>query len=180
MSENLFEKYLHEHMLVTRCYEEMATIVNDEREEKSITVNPDTRRVGDPYFKVYNSAKRKPGETAVARCHFKDSGMAFHIGDGYIDWQIDNDDVKKIKKLLNKTANNPNPYADDSAKYTIWQITCYKWNEEYFGGAINSFSKYVKGEYDEEFKEHPSYVPSTQKIPETWIFDPPKGKGHRK
>lgn len=178
MSENLFEKYLHEHMATTRYFEEMATIVNDSNEAMSITVNPDTSRVGDPYFKVYNSAKRKKHETAVARCHFKDSGMAFHTGDGYIDWQIDESDVKKIKRLLNKPAKDP--FEGHPTKYTIWQMTCYKWNEEYFGGEIDDFSKWVKGDYDEKFKDHPSYVPSTQKIPDTWIFDPPKGKGNRK
>ena len=61
-------------------------------------------------------------------------------------------------------------------QYTIWQMTCYQWNFEYAsfynGKDIRNEDEYFNGVYDidPDFYKHPSYVPSTTVIPETWYI----------
>jgi len=151
------------------AFTEMATILSDDRLKLRIQVNPDRNRVEDPYFKVFNATIPKLGETSVARLHFKDSGMGYHI-DGYFDWDINDTDIHRIIDILNS------PYRE-SPQYTNWQMACYLWNLEY-ALIDQDRNKYFRGEFDDN--KHPSYVPSNQPIPSTWIHNPPKNKGKRK
>lgn len=142
---------------------EMATIISDDEYGLNISVNSDPNRKGVPYFKVYDSAIKKQGVTRVCRLHFKDEGMEHHKNRGFKDWKINVDDIKKIKSLLNSVVKKTKPY-------TVWQMACYQWNEEYFQGAINDIEKYFDGGYSDEFIKHPSYVPHDQDIPEKWKY----------
>ena len=156
---------------------EMATITRDEELSIRIQVNPDRGRIGVPYFKVFNTPMLLRNKTKVARLHFMDSGMEYHQ-DEFMDWVISNQDIKNIKKVLNKK------YKD--TQYTIWQMTCYQWNFEYAsfynGKDIRNEDEYFNGVYDADpdFYNHPSYIPSITVIPETWVYNPPKKKNKRK
>lgn len=141
---------------------EVATIGGDEELGIRVQVNPDRSKEGVPYFKVFNDTKIKVGKTKVGRFHFTDDKMEYH-NDKYLDWDITNDDIKNIQIFMNKK-NKKQP------AYTNWQITCYKWNEEY-GFMLDKEEEYFNGELDEEFINCPSYVPSTTKMPDIWNTD---------
>lgn len=149
---------------------EMATVARDEERQMRIQVNPDRKRIGNPYFKVFNTATPKEGKSRVARFHFKDEDMEYHK-DGYLDWVVSKDDIKQIKSFIIDCH-------EDFPQYTNWQMACYLWNYEY--GLIGNRDKYFKGEDDEKNKDNPSYVPHDQEMPDTWAYDPPKGKNKRK
>lgn len=142
---------------------EMATVARipatNKRSALRIEVNPDRKRKGDPYFKVMDTMGYDKKKSRVCRLHFLDSGMEFHTGDGLLTWDITNRDIKEIIKALKMEH-------EDFPEYTNWQMACYLWNMEY-GFDINRQS-YFNGEYDDKYKDHPSYVPSTQEIPDTW------------
>lgn len=158
----------------SECYIEMATTFRSQEMNIKITVNPDRRRLGNPYFKVFNSCDTRPGnrKTKVCRLHFFDSEMEYHIGDGYLDWKINNSDVKNILKILK--SNHP-----DHESITVWQYTCFKWNEEFEFVFSNQLSQYINGDFDEKYKDNPSYIPSSIDIPSKWIYDPPKNKNKK-
>lgn len=153
---------LNENVLENEAFTEMATIGGDEELGIRVQVNPDRSKEGVPYFKVFNDTKIKVGETKVGRFHFTDDKMEYH-NDKYLDWDITNDDIKNIHIFMSKK-NKKQP------AYTNWQVACYKWNEEY-GFMLDKEEEYFNGELDEEFINHPSYVPSTTEIPDTWNTD---------
>lgn len=159
--------------LLAMPLEEMATVKADEEIGIRIQINVDPGRVGVPYFKVFNEFKTKKHETRVARLHFMNSGMEYHK-DEYLDWEITNKDVKRIKEVLKAR------YVEDNPDISNWDMAKYLWNLEYQFFGNSSMDKYFNGELDEKFKDHPSYVPSTTPIPDTWEYNPPKGKGKRK
>lgn len=149
---------------------EMATVTIDRKHNFRIQVNPDRKRIGVPYFKVFNSSKLKSGETKVARFHFLDNKMEYYK-DEYIDWYVRKTDLNKIRNLLMD-------YHEDFPNYTNWEMACYLWNMEY--GFDIKRREYFLGKYDKEYKDNPSYVPSITSIPKTWKYDPPKNKNKRK
>ena len=98
--------------------------------------------------------------------------MEYHQ-DKFDDWIMPRKEIKQIKELL-------------SSKYrdtvnTNWQMACWLWNMEYnyFELGPDDMKLYFEGRFDDQFKDHPSYVPSTTPIPETWVYDPPKGKNKK-
>lgn len=69
--------------------------------------------------------------------------------------------------------------SDDVPGYTNWRYACYRWNLE--NDLIPmGYKDYFSSKYDHDFdidqglKE--TYVPPTQGMPDTWIYDPPKRK----
>ena len=169
-------KRINESLLPLPMYDdnyigEMATIFTNPKVGMTIRVNPDPGRIGNPYFKVYNSAKIKRNETSVVRLHFFDSSMEYHK-DEYLNWVIFSDDVKRIKEILETEKDG----------ITYWKKTCWKWNLEYnhFMLADDQENEYYAGLFDDVFKDHPSYVPSNILIPKTWIYDSSKEKNKRR
>ena len=151
---------------------EMATVVTVNKPRPvRVQVNPDSNRKGSPYFKVFPT-ERFNNDTRVARLHFLDSGMEYHR-DEFKDWKITNKDCDDIISVLKSTHYR---FSD----YTVWQMTCYYWNMEYQFILPDEIDRYMNGEFDDEYKSHPSYIPSTTPIPTGWIYDPPKGKNKRK
>ncbi len=151
---------------------EMATVVTSKKPALRIQVNPDRNRIGNPYFKVYDSSSFTKG-TKVARLHFLDTGMEYHQ-DEFDDWMLSEKDIKLIKELLNEL----HPREHD---YTNWQMSKWLWNMEYMTSLpYDGIDDYFDGKFDDEFKDHPSYVPSNTPIPETWVYNPSKGKNKRK
>jgi hypothetical protein len=151
---------------------EMATVGASEKPSLSVQINPDDNRVGNPYFKVYNDELPKKGKTKVCRLHFFDAGMEYHR-DKYLDWIPNSKDIKNILRFLME------PHEREKV-YTNWQMTKWLWNLEYKFFTPRDIDRYMNGELDLKFKDHPSYVPSDTTIPETWVYDPPKGKNKRK
>ena len=150
---------------------EMATVTTSDKPALRIQINPDRGRKGNPYFKAFNSPNFSKG-TKVARLHFLDSGMEYHQ-DEFFDWVLTNKEIKQIKELLMEAHH-------DFPQLTNWQMACWLWNMEYSLIDPRNRSDYFSGKFDEQFKDHPSYVPSTAEIPETWVYDPPKGKNKRR
>ena len=151
---------------------EMATVADSDRPVGlSIQVNPDPDRIGNPYFKVYNTAVPKIKESRVARLHFLDSGMEYHQ-DKFMDWIPTKKEIKSIKDLLSQKHLVYN--------YTNWQVACFLWNQEYHLFMQKDIDDYMNGLLDEKLSIHPSYVPSTTVMPETWVYNPSKKKNKRK
>ena len=151
---------------------EMATVNIDKNLNIRIQINPDPNRIGNPYFKVYDACSYQK-ETKVARLHFLDTGMEYHQ-DEFADWVPTNKEIKRIKGIL------LSEHSDDG--YTNWQMACWLWNLEYnyFEFGPKDMKTYFGGKFDTQYKDHPSYVPSTTPIPDTWEYNPPKGKNKRR
>ena len=60
-----------------------------------------------------------------------------------------------------KILNEPSQYYDN---VNTWTGAKFDWNREYLLEPL-LMSKYVKGEYDELYKDEPSYLPSTLEMP---------------
>ena len=154
---------------------EMATITRDRDNGILISVNPEREHLNIAYFKVYDSDSVNKAKR-VARLHFKDSGMEYHKRDrnGKLTWDIKKDTIKEVLRILREESA-------DAPGYTNWQYACYRWNYE--NDLIDAgYQKYFAGDYDEKYKNamdtnlQEAYVPSTQEMPKTWKYDPPKGK----
>lgn len=141
---------------------EMATVFISEKPQLRILTNPDPDpdRIGDPYFKVFDTSNLKRSESKVIRLAFLEPKIIYHK-DKYKDWNISNKDIKNIKNVLQSQH-------DDHPEYTIWQMAKWLWNHEYFGIVNTKRDAYMNGELDLEYGDHPSYVPSDTPIPETW------------
>lgn len=145
-----------------------------------IAVNHEISHLCAPYFRVYNSSSWETA-TAIARLHFKDSGMesGYYERDekqGVPIWNIPSGKLEKVVKILSS------PIEDDPG-HTYWQFACYQWNYENNLIPANSMARYLNGEYDSKYSRDDaksrSYVPSTQEMPETWKFDEAKAKGKK-
>ena len=135
---------------------EMVTIKRDIQNNKCITVNPDSNKEGNPYFKYYNHQSYNSA-TAVIRILFKEPGFVIHKNyDGKDFWNISVSDKKILMKIL------MSPYSANK-NYTIWDYAKYQWNYEYLEVDID-FEDYVNGEYDDFYKDNPSYVSSKEQI----------------
>ncbi len=149
-------------------FTEMASVAHDWDNGILIAVDPERNTLNIPYFKVYNSSSYEKA-SRVARLHFKNSGMEYHIRDkkrSIPTWSLNTSDKQKIIDLLRK------PYRKNK-KYTNWQALCFEWND--VNGLIGNIDidEYFAGKYDEKYIKHPNsalreaYVPSYQKMPDT-------------
>lgn len=168
------EEYEESSFSVDDYLTEMATIAFTNK--LNVAVNPERYTLNIPYFKVYDNGKIDASKR-VARLHFKDSGIEIHNHDrlGKKPWLPSNDVVKDIRNILGQL----DPTRDNL--YTVWQVLCYEWNRINDLIPVNTTVKeYVSGKYDNQHfndtRLEKAYVPSTQKIPDTWIYDPSKGK----
>jgi len=105
---------------------EMSTVVRD---EFLIAVNPDTKRIGDEYFKVYNASSIDKA-TKIARIKFRDSSYIIHKNErNFENWILN----KKEKNILIKILNTLNTEYDDkgnSYNLTTFQKSIYLFNYE--------------------------------------------------
>ena len=153
------------------CFENMATVYRDDEEHILIAVNSETSGPGIAYFKVYNH-ESWDNATAIARLHFKDNRLEYHEGDkkAIPVWSTPDDKIKKVIEILSS------PLEDD-LDHTYWQFACYQWNYENNLIPPNSMQKYLNGDYDSRYTDGDirakTYVPSTQPMPEGWVYNPP-------
>ena len=146
--EKLDEELLYEELIY-----EMANVRRDRRNDFMLmAINPDSNRVGDPYFKVYDADSWRKA-TKVARLAFFEPKLIIHKSEGIQPWKtLTRRDIEDIEDFLDSPARG-----DINA--TVWDVLKYRWNDEY-GFYMRSFTDYIRGEYDEEYKDDPSYVPS--------------------
>lgn len=136
---------------------EMATIAYNQHENIGICVSPDPGHIGDPYFKFYNSASYTSAKLLI-RIYFKKVGYTIHKSDSKKPWKLNS----KERKLLVKTLQDECDYVED---INNWDYAKLKWNTECLRLKLK-IAKYFAGGYDEEYKDNPSYVPSTLKMPD--------------
>lgn len=116
-----------------------------------------------PYFNVYNHADYSCA-TEVARLHFRDCGIETCNNRGLPPWIMDSTEIKNLVEFMNR----PNRFVSD---YTNWQLACYKWNcVNYIFKTNEWFRDYMDGKLDVKYSSNKAYIPSTQKMPETWEF----------
>ncbi len=118
------------------------------------------------YFRIYNHHDIGLS-TKVMQLHIKDNKMEYHPDPFNKDIWIPSDkELYDIKKIL--CSHN------DIANCTNWQQLCYQWNYQniLIDGDIWD---YLHGKHDKKYTNNKIlssvYVPSTQKMPEMWIYD---------
>lgn len=145
------------------------------RDKLAITVAPE-RNIPIAYFRVYDHI-RVLSSKRVVMLHFKDSGMEYQPHDPLHKkpWTLTSGEADNIVAVLKD-------HSIFNLKYTNWQMACFQWNrfnlllplhtyiDEYFTGAYDNM-------YPKDDIRSKAFVPSTQKMPDTWIYDPPKGEG---
>ena len=116
-----------------------------------------------PYFNVYNHADYS-NATKVARLHFRDRGIETCNTRGLPSWIMDSAEIRNLLEFMNR----PNRLVSD---YTNWQLACYKSNcENYIFKTDEWLRDYMDGKLDVKYSSNKAYIPSTQKMPETWEF----------
>lgn len=143
-------------------FQEMSQEVQDIELNINISVSSD-----DPasvaYFRVYNHYNIE-SSTKVMQLHFKDSGMEYQPDPFNREiWIPTHDEIEKIKKILN-----------NSSYCSKWQCLCYEWN--YQNSLIDGYiDEYLDGDFDKKYINNKMlssiYIPSNQKMPETWIYN---------
>ena len=144
-------KLIHEEFL-----DEMATIYKSVEYGIGASVNPDSKRSGNAYFKFYNNAEFLKA-TKIIRILFKKPDYAVRR-DGKQLWKLNS----KEKKLLIKILKQESVRYDG---YTNWDIAKYDWNCEYLEEQLN-MKKYFNGEYEDTYSNNPGYVPFDLKMPD--------------
>lgn len=145
MIKLMFKEYINE----------MATVYRNEKYGICVAVNPDSGRIGDSYFKYYNASSYGKA-THVIRILFNRPDYVVHKDDKQL-WEINFYD----KKILIKALKSPSQYYPE---ITTWEGAKFDWNREYLEVPL-MLNKYLKGEYDEMYKDNPGYVSSKLKMP---------------
>lgn len=136
----------------------------------SVYVNPDSKRKGIPYFKYCNNSDYVSCSKLI-RIQLDACEYVFHTNSNNKKlWKINSQDKKLLCRFLeSKSASNP--------EYTNFKMCCYYWNREMrlFRGIKWEYDKqeckteldaYMQGQFDDKVcAQHPSYVPSTLKMP---------------
>ena len=136
----------------------------------SVYVNPDDNREGTVYFKYCNNSGYKNCSEFI-RIQLDECKYVLHTNDdGKGLWKINSQDKKLLCRFLSsRSAQLP--------KYTNYQMCCYEWNYEmhlfdgikwqYRDKECQSMAEaYFEGQFDsKDCAQHPSYVPSTLKMP---------------
>lgn len=68
----------------------------------TISVNPDKNRIGDEYFKIYNSESVTKANKII-RILFRKPEYVFHTSKGYSDWILTKNELKNLLNFLNST-----------------------------------------------------------------------------
>lgn len=143
-------------LLLEEYLDEMATIYKSTEYGIMVAVNPDSNRNGNPYFKFYNSSNYRKA-TKVIRVLFKEPDYVIH-SDNMDLWKITSKEVKLLIDILNKPSTRYKPHSN-------WVAAKFDWNYEYLEELLD-INDYVKGLYDDKYKNNPGYVPSTLKMPD--------------
>lgn len=120
-----------------------------------LAVNPDSNRISEAYFKMYNSDNYMSA-TKVARISFFRPILISHKGSKK-PWNYLNSKQKEIliEYLNSESKNYP--------KYKVWDVLKYTWNDEH-GYCSGTIDDYYNGADDNKIKTK-SYIPSKLEIP---------------
>ena len=93
----------------------------DIRSGFSVHVNPDPKRDGDEYFKIYNSPNYNKAKK-IARIKFKEPKYVIHQNkDGKVNWSLNSCEKKNLIDFLSsKNSKNPN--------LTNWEVAIILFN----------------------------------------------------
>lgn len=151
--------------------ESMSRIGLDKSSNMLYYVNPDTNRVGEPYFKVYDNITHSKS-THIARISFLKPNYIIHRDEaGKQPWKLNSSEKKKMVKYLEKKSG--------FFKMSLFQYSMYLWNNEYgFFDEIdlnddfeNTMIAYSKGFYDfTDVADHPSYLRSDLTMPDYMLL----------
>ena len=151
--------------------ESMSRIGLDRDSNMLYYVNPDTNRVGEPYFKVYDNITHGKA-THIARISFLEPRYIIHRDEaGKQQWKLSSAEKKKMIKYLQKKSG--------FFKMTLFQYSMYLWNNEFgFFDKIelptqyeNTMIAYSKGFYDSTaISRHPSYLRSDIVMPDYMLL----------
>lgn len=124
-----------------------------------LCVNPDIKKVGDAYFKMYDSSN-VASSNKVWRIRFKEASF-----------------IKEHKGIIPAATEMNKKYRDilidylkrsskENQNYTVWDVLKYHWNDEL--GLCNNFNleEYMNGSVDSVSERHPSYLPFDLEIPD--------------
>ena len=137
---------------------EMATVHRDFENNVSVAVNPDSAKIGNPYFKFYNNTDYRKADKVIRILFNSPNYVIHHDGKQFLDLN-----GKEKKLLIDCLTQKSKKY-----KFTgcsVWDATKFDWNYEYLGIDIE-VDNYLNGEYDETYKDNPSYVSSTLNMPD--------------
>ena len=141
----------------------MATVFHEPT--MSIRVNPDGKRRGEPYFKVYDREKFTVSNKCC-RVSFRKAQYIYHK-DSKPFWNMNGAERKKLIQVLQAPDR-------DLGMASVWMAAKYHWNNEY-GLLSEAFPEiygtradaYQNGFYDtDERRRHPSYLPSDLDMPD--------------
>ena len=141
----------------------MATVGDNSRPTFSVSVNPDPKRIGICYFKVFNSLDYTSSEL-LARVNMREPSYVYHTGDGKKAWNLNSKYRRELVRFMRSES--------DTYNGTNWQATMFLWNRELhlFSGVENKsghklFDAYVRGYFDKFLSDNPSYMPSYAEMP---------------
>ena len=145
-------------LLLEECDEalyEMASIYPRVRTPKiklCVAVNPSEDRIGNCYFKVYDSSLYGKSRHVIRLNFFKPEAL-YHRKSTKLPWSdITKSDLRDLNDYLDEeSANYPG--------FTIWDALKYSWNIEK-GFDIGTIWDYSNGNSDNEFVDDPDYIPS--------------------
>lgn len=144
---------------------EMATIYPKNRSNHSIVlaVNPDSNKIGSPYFKLYIGGSPKEGKaTGVASIEFLHPKLIKnHKGNIPSILLLNSSEKKELVQYLTE-------FSQYFPKYTVWNTLKYFWNVEY-GFDVGSIDDYMSGKFDDIYnisEKSASYLCSTITSPD--------------
>ena len=142
-------------LIIEEILDEMATIYKSKENRIMIAVNPDSGRIGCPYFKYLNDSNYLKAEKIV-RILFKEADYVVH-NDGKDLWELNNREKKLLMDVLQEQSKK-------YPKYTNWQAAKFDWNCEYLEEMLQ-IDDYFNGNYDDIYASDSGYVPSDLEMP---------------
>lgn len=121
-----------------------------------LAVNPDLNKIGDCYFKMYNSNSYITATGVWRICFSEPKLIKEHSGKIKSLSTIN----LKYKKILIEYLNSPGAYSGR----TVWDSLKWNWNNEH-DLCFEGYEPYFNGQLDEQNKNNKNYLPSTLEIP---------------
>ena len=149
-----------------------------QKEKMCIHVNPDIKRVGDEYFKVYDSDRHQTAKR-VARILFRKSQYVYHKdGKAKATWEMTAKERRKLIKILNTPIPEEKMIIDRNGapkEVTYWMKTIAIFNREKFG--IEEDEMYT--DQRTLLKKHPDIIPLDLDQPDYTNISEPSNKGNK-
>ena len=142
----------------------MATVGDHSNPTFSISVNPDSKRIGTCYFKIFDSFDYEACEL-LARIDMKSPSYIYHRSSGKKHWSLNSKMKKNLMKFMQSESEVYNG--------TNWQACLFLWNRELHmfskvknESGLKLFEAYTSGYFDSKLSQYPSYMPSYSKMPD--------------